>query len=106
MYVQTYNYVANLSKRHLSYTHILLLSKGLSFVPTPKISGSFKLLKDFSRFCEKIRSLSKSKQMNSHNNDKPINKIPPKKKLQTIKPRRHYASYTDLEGSSLRGNKT
>ena len=47
VYVQTH--VANLSKRHLSSTHILLLSKGLSFVPMPKDSGHFELLKDFVR---------------------------------------------------------
>ena len=87
-----------MSTRHLSDTHILLLSKGLSFVPTPKDSGHFELLKDFNRFCEKIRSLSKPTQANSHDNDKTISEKPLKKKLQTIKPRQHYASYTDLEG--------
>ena len=44
--------------KELTNHQILLLSKGLSFVPTPRDSSHFKLLRDFNKFCNRIRSLS------------------------------------------------
>ena len=42
----------------LTYHQILLLSKGLSFVPTARDALHFELIKDFDFFCHKIRRLS------------------------------------------------
>ena len=89
-------YVANLSGRPLSDPQILLLSKGLSFIPTPTDSTTFELLTDFNRFYEKIRSLSKHKHTYSNNIN--INKRFSLKRKQKWKPKQHFVSSTDLEG--------
>ena len=90
------SFVANLSGRPLSDAQILLLSKGLSFIPTPFDSNHFESLKDFDCFCEKIRSLSKIKSTNCQNNNN--NRKFPRRKIQRRKPKRHFISFTDIEG--------
>ena len=90
------SFVANLSGRPLSDAQILLLSKGLSFIPTPFDSNHFELLKDFDCFCEKIRPLSKIKSTNCQNNNN--NRKFPRRKIQRRKPKRHFISFTDIEG--------
>ena len=82
-----------MSGRNLTDPQILLLSKGLSFIPTPRDSTNFELLADFNRFSEKIRSLSKSRQTNNNNNKKF-----PLRRAQKWKPRQQFFSSTDLEG--------
>ena len=52
------SFVANLSGKDLSDPQILLLSKGLSFIPTARDSNSFELLRGFDSFSKKIRALS------------------------------------------------
>lgn len=47
-------YVLNLSQRHLSDTEILLLAKGLKFIPTHNVSEK-KILNDFKRFERNMR---------------------------------------------------
>ena len=47
-------YVLNLSKRHLTDTEILLLAKGLKFIPTHIVSQK-KILNDFKRFERNMR---------------------------------------------------
>ena len=83
-----------MSKRPLTDAQILLLSKGLSFVPTPKDANNFELLKDFDQFCNKIRFLSRCKHTHRRNNNSKF----PRKKKQQRRPRRDFHSSTDLEG--------
>ena len=53
-------FVANLSGKELSDPQILVLSKGLSFIPTARDSSHFELLHDFDRFCHKIRKIART----------------------------------------------
>ena len=55
------SFVANLSGKDLTDPQILLLSKGLSFVPTAKDASHFEL-RDFDTFCHKICRLSLCRQ--------------------------------------------
>ena len=93
------SYVANLSGKTLTEPQILLLSKGLSFVPVSRDSTKFELLYDFDNFCHRIRSLSKPKRVNKfgYNND---NKRFPlyKRKKGRANRERHFISSTDIEG--------
>ena len=93
------SYVANLSGRTLTDPQILLLSKGLSFIPTCRDATHFELLRDFDAFCHKIRSLSKLIRKNRYGYNKDRKRLPLYKKEKCrSRYRRHFASSTDVEG--------
>ena len=50
------NFILNLSGHVLSTPEKLLLSKGLSFIPTTKDLNSFKIIADFNKFSQKLRN--------------------------------------------------
>ena len=50
----------NLSGKELSDPQILVLSKGLSFIPTARDSSHFELLRDFDHFCQKIQTIART----------------------------------------------
>ena len=85
-------YIANLSGRDLTDPQILLLSKGLSFIPIAKDSTHFELFRDFDKFCNKIWLLS------LHRHHITIGKRFPLKRIQKYKPRRSFFSLPNLEG--------
>ena len=77
------SFVANLSGKELSDPQILLLSKGLSFIPTARDSSHFELLRDFDCFCNRIRTFARTGGKKSN-----IKKIPFKRisKYQSKQP--------------------
>ena len=82
-----------MSGKDLSDHQILLLSKGLSFVPTARDSSHFELLKDFDKFCNRVRSLSLV-----HSN-KPMVKKFPLKRISKHTTKRTLLSTPKLEGA-------
>ena len=75
------SYVANFSGIPLTKPQILFLSKGLSFIPSTRAASHFELLKDFDRFCVKLRSFLKPKRTNTQIDNKfPLRRI---KKMET-----------------------
>ena len=86
------SFVANLSGKDLKDPQILLLSKGLSFVPTARDASHFKLIRDFDTFCHKIHRLS----LYGHNKTK-VKKFPPKR-TQKYSSKQALFSFPSLEG--------
>lgn len=89
-------YVANLSGCILTEPQILLLSKGLSFIPTARDANNFELLTDFNKFCIKIRHFVKSTPTKFHNNL--FKKKFPLKRIKKLCPRQAFFSSAKLEG--------
>ena len=85
------SYVANLSGR------ILLLSKGLSFIPTARDANNFELLTDFNKFCNKSRSFFKNKFPLTTNNDTIPKKLP-LNRIQKLNSRQAFFSSGKFEG--------
>ena len=86
------SFVANLSGKDLTDPQILLLSKGLSFVPTARDASHFELIRDFDTFCHKIRRLS----LRGHNKTK-VKKFP-LKRTQKYSSKQVFFSFPSLEG--------
>ena len=85
-------FVANLSGKDLSDPQILVLSKGLSFIPTARDSSNFELLKDFDHFCQKVRYIARTGSRKPKVNKFPI------KRVYECKPRQTTFSTSKLEG--------
>ena len=91
------SYVANLSGRILTEPQILLISKGLSFIPTARDANNFELLTDFNKFCNKIRSFFKNKSSFTTNNDTIPKKLP-LNRIRKLNSRQAFFSSAELEG--------
>ena len=81
-----------MSSKDLSDPQILLFSKGLSFIPTARDASNFELLRDFDRFCKRIRTFSHMR----HN--KMICKKFPPRRINKHHSMRTYFSTAKLEG--------
>ena len=86
------SFVANLSSRDLSDPQILLLSKGLSFIPTARDASHFELLRDFDKLCHTIRLLSQPRRY------KTMVKKFPFRRTQKYKSKQTFFSFPNLEG--------
>ena len=53
------NFILNLSGYVLSRMEKILLSMGLTFIPTPQQPTPFEVLRDFNNFSRKLRSMTK-----------------------------------------------
>ena len=71
-----------------------MISKGLSFIPTARDANNFELLRDFDKFCDKLRSISRPKTTNKQNNNDKF----PLRRIHKIETRQNFFSTTDLEG--------
>ena len=86
------SFITNLSGKDLSDPQILLLSKGLSFIPTARNASNFELLRDLDQFCKRIRTFSRMRY------NKTICKNFPPRRINKHHTMRTYFSNAKLEG--------
>jgi len=61
------NFIVNLSDHNLSVSEKLVLSKGLTFIPTAKDLTTFEILSDFDRFTNKLCKVIHPPRTVTHN---------------------------------------